>query len=575
MTIYTGIVTANIVNTGTAMNGLRFEASPDGKEIHAILSNLDMESLSVDFLRSQFNLTEFRNYFLLDSELLKAITLYKGKVAESGNEDGLLDPINIVIAERRDAMLRLELSSDKMCCSLVVETAFGADNPDVAAVMEFLAQGGVTKGLNDTLIQSLCNKFNNIAPGSELKEVVATGKSPGQSRQAKIEMLALPVQDRLMKPKLRGDGTVDMHDFGEIEMVDVGDPLMRRTPPVVGEPGYNVLGETVLPPKPEDKSLSIGEGAEISANDKNLLVAARRGVPLKIDAGMMVSDAYCVGDVDLETGNVDFDGTVVVQGSVREGMSVTATGKVLIRDYLESATVIAGDEVVVGKGILGRQRKAEEGGDVFSVLIETPGSVYANYIQYATIVAQGTVTAAKHIMHSDVAGDEVVVVSPKKTEGKIIGGTIRPANRLSCNTLGGPSYIATEVDFSNRFSEQLTELNSIKVDMGERLNVVRGMKEALRQMEAKTAAGEAGEQAKKVSNTISHFETVLSELKDRRKALIEEIEATVGTLEVAVEKALFPGVQITFVQNAIPVKQERDGCRIKAKDDGITFYTIE
>ena len=557
------------------MNGLRFEASPDGKEIHAILSNLDMESLSVDFLRSQFNLTEFRNYFLLDSELLKAITLYKGKVAESGNEDGLLDPINIVIAERRDAMLRLELSSDKMCCSLVVETAFGADNPDVAAVMEFLAQGGVTKGLNDTLIQSLCNKFNNIAPGSELKEVVATGKSPGQSRQAKIEMLALPVQDRLMKPKLRGDGTVDMHDFGEIEMVDVGDPLMRRTPPVVGEPGYNVLGETVLPPKPEDKSLSIGEGAEISANDKNLLVAARRGVPLKIDAGMMVSDAYCVGDVDLETGNVDFDGTVVVQGSVREGMSVTATGKVLIRDYLESATVIAGDEVVVGKGILGRQRKAEEGGDVFSVLIETPGSVYANYIQYATIVAQGTVTAAKHIMHSDVAGDEVVVVSPKKTEGKIIGGTIRPANRLSCNTLGGPSYIATEVDFSNRFSEQLTELNSIKVDMGERLNVVRGMKEALRQMEAKTAAGEAGEQAKKVSNTISHFETVLSELKDRRKALIEEIEATVGTLEVAVEKALFPGVQITFVQNAIPVKQERDGCRIKAKDDGITFYTIE
>ena len=405
--------------------------------------------------------------------------------------------------------------------------------------------------------------------------MVATGKNPGQSRQAKLEVLALPVQDRLMKPKLRGDGTVDMHDFGEIEMVDVGDQLMRRIPPVVGEPGYNVLGETVLAPKPEDKALSVGEGSEISANDKNLLVAARRGVPLKIDSGMMVSDAYCVGDVDLETGNVDFDGTVVVQGSVREGMSVTATGKVLIRDYLESATVIAGDEVVIGKGILGRQRKAEDGGEAFSVLIETPGSVYANYIQYAAVVAQGTVTAAKHIMHSDVAGEEVVVVSPKKTEGKIIGGTIRPINRLSCNTLGGPSYIATDVDFSNRFSEQLTELNSIKEDIGERLNVVRGMKEALRQMKGKDASGEVGEQAKKISNTIAHFDGVLRELKERRQALIDEVSAAVETLEITVGKALFPGVQVIFVQKTIPVKQERDGCRIKAQGDGITYYSIE
>ena len=137
------------------MNGLRFEASPDGKEIHAILSNLDMETLSVDYLRSQFNLTEFRNYFLLDSELLKAITLYKGKVAESGNGDGLLDPINIVVAQQRDAVLESELSDDKMSCSLVVETAYGSDNPDVAAVVEFLAKAGVVKALNDSLIQSL------------------------------------------------------------------------------------------------------------------------------------------------------------------------------------------------------------------------------------------------------------------------------------------------------------------------------------------------------------------------------------------------------------------------------------
>ncbi|RLT88911.1 MULTISPECIES: DUF342 domain-containing protein [unclassified Ketobacter] len=554
------------------MSGLRFEASPEGKEIQLIISKLDTDSLSVDFLRGQFKLTEFRDFYLLDSELAKALSQYKSKAVEPGNEDGLCDPIRMVVAEKREAVLNAELSEDKMSCSLIAETAFGAENPDFQTVKDFLTRLGVVKGLNESLLQSLCNKFSNVAPGTELREVVAKGKAPGQSRQAKIEILVLPVQDRLMKPKLRDDGTVDMHDFGEIEMVDIGDALLRRIPPVVGEPGYNVLGETVLAAQPQDKTINVGDGAEISPNDKNLLVASRRGVPLKIDSGMGVSDAYCVGDVDLETGNVDFDGTVVVQGSVREGMSVTATGKVLIRDYLESATVIAGDEVVIGKGVLGRQLKNEEAGEQFSVLIETPGAVFANYIQYAKIVAQGTVTAPKHIMHSDVSGTEVLVLSPKKTEGKIIGGIIRPACRLSCNTLGGPSYIPTDVDFSNRFSEQMADLESIRAELGERLNVVRGMKEALRQIKDRTGS-DAGEQVAKISNTIAHFEGILSDLKQRREAILEAVNAIVETLEISVEKAVFPGVQITFIQNPIPVKQERDGCRIKAKGDGITYYS--
>ncbi len=200
--------------------------------------------------------------------------------------------------------------------------------------------------------------------------------------------------------------------------------------------------------------------------------------------------------------------------------------------------------------------------------------MYANYIQYARIVASGAVTAAKHIMHSDVAGSEVIVVSPKKTEGKIIGGVIRPQQKLHCNTLGGPSYIPTSVDFSNRFSEQLDELGSIKSELGERLNVIRGMKEALRPIQNQPQTKETREQKAKINNTIAHFEKLVTGLKERRNELIEEVKALSESLEVIIEKAVFPGVQITFIQNAAPVKQERDGCRIKAKDDGITYYNV-
>lgn len=557
------------------MIGLRFEASEDGKEIHAILSNLDTSSLTVDFLRNQFNLTEFRSFFLLESSLPKAISLYKNKAVEAGAENGLVEPVDMVVAERREAILSIEIGDNKMSCCLLVETAYGAANPSRDQLKAYLTKTGIIKGINESILDAFTTKMGNVPPGTVIKEVVANGKAPGQSRQARLETLVMPVQDRLMKPKLRDDGTVDMHDFGEIEMVEIGEPLMKRIPPVEGEAGFNVMGEIVLAPKPQDRVLTVGEGAAISYSDPNLLVAARRGVPLKVDSGMMVADAYCVGDVDLNTGNIEFDGTVVVQGSVKEGMLVKATGKILIRDYLESATIEAGDEVVIGKGILGRQ-KAGNGAenDHFSAHVITPSTVFANYIQYALVRAGGAVTAAKHIMHSDVAGLDVIVLSPKKSEGKIIGGVVRPLSSLSCNTLGGPSYIPTQVDFSARFSEQLTELASLREDIGERLNVVRGMREALRRIEDKSAGADVAEQVAKITNTVTHFESIIKELKARRLCLIDEVNRIVETLEITVQRALFPGVQVVFVQNSVPVKQERDGCRIKAKDDGITYYTL-
>lgn len=558
------------------MNSLRFEASEDGKEIHLIMINMDQASLTVEFLRNQFNITEFRSFYLLESSLIKAISLYKNKALEPGNENGLTEPVDFVVAERRDAMISIELGENKMSCSLLVETAYGAPNPTRENLKAYLTKTGIIKGINETILDSIGTMIDNVAPGTVIKEIVANGKPAGQSRQARLEVLVMPVQDRLMKPKLRNDGTVDMHDFGEIEMVEVGEALMKRIPPVVGELGFNVMGEIVAPPKPQDRVLSVGEGAEISATDKNLLVASRRGVPLKIDDGIMVSDAYCVGDVDLNTGNIDFDGTVIVKGSVKEGMSVKATGKVLITDYLESAHIYAGDEVVIGKGVLGRQKTTTgNDDDPYTACIETPSTVFSNYIQYASIRAGGTITAAKHIMHSDIMGTDIVVLSPKKTEGKIIGGVVRPLNSLSCNTLGGPSYIPTMVDFSSRFSVQLTELSDIREDMGERLNVIRGMKEALRRIEDKSEGGDVAEQISKIANTVAHFEAVIKELKAKRASIIEEVSRIVDNLEVTVQKALFPGVQVTFVQNAVPVKQERDGCRIKAKDDGITYFTLD
>ena len=556
------------------MAELRFEAIENGDQVQIQLFELDPPELSEDFLRNQFNLTEFRNYFLMESSLQKVVADYKDLAA---NEDtkpmNTGEPIELVVAEKKAAHVSVEISSDKMSCSLMIESAYGVDNPNLNELQQALADNNVVKGVDEARLSALANQLLNVSSGTKVKQVVAKGKSPGQSKQAQIILLTMPLQDRLMKPQLRGDGTVDMHDFGEIDIVEPGDELVRRVPPVVGEPGFDVLGETVYAVKPEDRELKVGEGAQFSPTDKNLMIAARKGIPLKADDGYEVSEAYCVKDVDLKTGNIDFDGTVVVEGSVREGMSVNATKKVLVRDYVESSQITCGGDLVIGKGVLGHKR--ETGEDAFSVKIEVGGEFHANYVQYADITVAGDMSVTKHIMHSKVQARAITLESPRKSEAKVIGGCVQPHSRLSCGTLGAPSYVPTHVDFSVAIADQLAHIKSVNEELAERVEVVNGMNQALKGFDAKGGGKEAKKQAEKIINTIKHFQGLISELKQNKKQLVEAITSARDSFEVVASNKLYPGVDVQFVQKVIPIKQERPSCKVMAKGDGITFFTLE
>ena len=45
-------------------------------------------------------------------------------------------------------------------------------------------------------------------------------------------------QDRILRPKERDDGSVDMRDLGDIICVKVGDPLAKKIPLTEGINGF-------------------------------------------------------------------------------------------------------------------------------------------------------------------------------------------------------------------------------------------------------------------------------------------------------------------------------------------------
>lgn len=571
------------------MPDIRFEPSVDGDKIALNIYGLDQAVVDEKELANQFQRTEFRRYFLDEEALQKACKTFKKlqhdhrQMASSDDVTAAPAPVeatptvSIIVAEKRPAHIELEISTDKMQCFIMIETAYGADNPGAADFARYLADSGVVSGIKQNVLQALAARIDNLPPGSRLRELVAEGVPAGETRQAEFHYKVEPVQDRLMRPQLRDDGTVDMYDFGEIHLVKPGEILMVRTPPVPGTPGINVFGETLFAPAPLERPLVAGEGTELNSTDHNMLVASRKGVALRTESGMMVADTYCVEDVDLRTGNITFDGSVLIQGSVREGMSVKATGDVMVRDYVESAVVEAGRSLIVGKGVLGRQSEHKDdrtGLPVCSVKLKCGMDFHANYAQYAEIVVGGKLTVTKHLMHCQVVAEDIRVLSPKRNEGKILGGLVCPLKYLECNVLGAPSYIHTAVDFSRRFSAELAELIDINQELGERVNVVRGMRAALRQFDSKVGSPDIVEQVTKINNTIAHFEKLMSVLKQSRHQLMETIKSVRETLEINVQKSLFPGVTIRYVDKDIPIREEKGPCRIKAKDETIAFFTV-
>ena len=62
------------------------------------------------------------------------------------------------------------------------------------------------------------------------------------------------------------------------------------------------------------------------------------------------------GDVDYSTGNIDFSGDVHICGDVRENFTVHAQGTVTVDGLVEAATVEAGGDLVIARGVVGDGR---------------------------------------------------------------------------------------------------------------------------------------------------------------------------------------------------------------------------
>lgn len=284
--------------------------------------------------------------------------------------------------EAGEAGPEITVTPDGLSAYLILG-AGGAEAVSLESVKALLTRHGVVAGVvADEAIAAFLEK--SPPPGKRFKLAVGRPPVPGQDGVVHYFFEADFRRIGAVTPQ----GTMDYRDRGEIPHVKSGDLIAERRPGKPGSPGEDVYGQPVPAPEVREARLRCGRGVRVADNGCKFF-ALNDGQPKLTVAGklMVVSSLTIPGDVDLKVGHVEFDGTIRVDGTIREGFNVTGAGLSAMEIY--GATVKINGDVTVTGGIIGARVVAQ-------------GDLKARYIKNSKISVFGNVLVEKEIIESEI-----------------------------------------------------------------------------------------------------------------------------------------------------------------------------
>ncbi|TWX72862.1 DUF342 domain-containing protein [Colwellia sp. C1TZA3] len=533
-------------------------------------------------IKTQTPLTEADIYELIENSQYSHLYVVKGNIKNAIAElKSVLKPlqenragreVRYQILERRDATFLIEIADDNMSASAAVTTALGGQHMSAKAIFDAAQAANVCKGFSKEQLVKLAKQAAKEPAGSMVKCEIAHGKLPTDGNNAYIKLLVESAQDRILKPKNREDGSVDMRDLGDIICVKIGDPLAQKIPLTNGIPGYTVTGKVLDSTPGTDIDIYIGEGTTLSQKNSSVLVSTLVGLPRIIENGMEVDSVYHLKNVDVSTGHVKFKGSVIIDGNVGEGMKVVTTGDISIGGFVESAMLDAGGDITIGKGIIGKKQEVEAV-DVskitLSANIKAGGKVFAKYSQYADITCD-SLRIENQIMHNIVKVNKTVWVGREdKANGKLIAGYISAGKSVHAGTIGATAGSMTIITFADRMHDCLAKMVEIDESVKTESATLLELKSAVIKLKNLPKAKAKPEVLKKVISTYRYHTKKVAAALSEKESYKEKLQAYMTSGYVEANERVYHGVQVIIGEYHDKTRREYGPSRFIYKEQKV------
>ncbi len=441
------------------------------------------------------------------------------------------ESINPVEIGRWLPNVEAEIARDKMSASIFIyETHdYIQKNKEKLSnqILEKLEDEGIVNGILDFDI-------SKIEPGKAF--LIAQGTLPVAGTDAQITYLPKPER----KPVIREDGKADYYDMNFISEISEGSWLGEKIPATLGKTGKNVLGDTIAAAPGRDFPIKYDKKSayEVEENGKIVIRSKIAGVLDDVKGMIGVNRHLPIhGDVGVETGNLEFNGSLSIKGTVTSGYTVIATGDISI----EGAEGVSGAKLI----------KSIEGdvyirGGIFglgSTLVEAGGNIFVKHVNEANLVAADSIHIGFYSLGSQLTAHSIFVDERK---GKIIGGravakntivTAISGNRLERRT----DLIIESVNKRESYSlmqEKATHLKQLQSDISIQEGKIKNLLPILNQMTKEQVA--TFEEAKQVLTKLKAEAVTI----DREVKLMMDEMRHAGKEEITVTKEAHPGTYI-------------------------------
>ena len=448
------------------------------------------------------------------------------------------------MSDKSESRVGVTISNDELKAYITIYSRKDNTVLSKEEILEALKAQNVVYGLRLDVFNDLIQN-----PVYDQPVCIAEGTPAVNGQNGAVNYLFNTNADR--KPTMLEDGRINYRELNLIQSVSKGQVLCTMKPPVQGTPGRTVKnrvinavnGRPVLVPKgknvslgPDGKSLVANIDGEVELQENGLIsVYASHEVP---------------ADVDNTTGNISFVGNVIVRGNVLSGFSIEAGGNVEVIGVVEGATIKAGGNIILRRGMQGMGK---------GVLI-SGGNIIARYIEYSSIEAENIQSEA--IMHSNVKCTNKLELTGKK--GLLVGGTCRAGKLISAKVIG--SHMATATDIEVGTDPTVRErLKKAKEEVATMSSDIFKSDQAITILKKLENAGALTSEKQDVLQKSIRTKILLSSKLEETKqeiAVLEEKLQQEGTGKIKASSYIYPGVKVAIGSCMMYVKEVLQYCSL-------------
>lgn len=538
------------------MNGITFSINSVTNELFASIDPLIFEDpCSEPALAAIISTTEYKECSL-NKDAINTLSMQVEKARNDGAMDPVEGPIGKASNDDISDSVTFSISSDQMTATMTVRTSSVSKQPTYNEVKSMLAYKSITRGVSKKRIQHILNTALESEPDKEFTEVIAIGLPARNGKASRVIALVPNALDRVLRPQDKAGNKVDMRNLGDILCVSAGQAVAKRSAPSKGRVGYTVTNKKLQPKSGDWIAVKLGHNTKLDDKNENLIVSELAGQPKFENNVMSIDDTYVAKGVNVGTGNIQYEGAVIVNGDVTENMQIIAKGDITINGFVESAFIQAGGDIIITQGATGKMNDDD-------CRLIAKGSIFIQHGQGLDIQVGKDLNVKRQLAYSRVTcKGHIYIGDPDNLTGNLFASKINAYGSVRAGSIGAISGSALEIDFSQGFNDLSHRLDAIS-DLRDALASVNADHEIkLSKINAKKFPPSLQKKLKRLDGAISKERSLLNWLRKTQADLEQAKKDYETNVRVIANKELFPGVVVKLNKRIYRVKKETMKSRV-------------